>query len=201
MGFRRLAGTDEAGRGALAGPLVAAAVILPHEEQVEGLEELTDSKLLTPAARKRLFKRILIAAEAWSYACICASDIDRNGLQRTNISAMREAVLALGPLPDLVLVDYYRIENLGLPQLSLVHGDRVSRSVAAASILAKVIRDSLMWHWSLNYPQYGFESNKGYGTAHHFEALAAFGPAPCHRASFHGVLQMEMVLEAEDGPY
>lgn len=200
MGFRSLAGTDEAGRGALAGPLVAAAVILPPDERIEGLEELTDSKLLTPDVRKRLFKRIIQVAEVWSYACICASDIDRNGLQWTNISAMREAVLALDPLPDLVMVDYYRIENLGLPQLSLVHGDRVCRSVAAASILAKVIRDSLMWHWSLCYPQYGFESNKGYGTAHHLAALAAYGPAPCHRASFHGVLQMELVLDVEDSP-
>lgn len=199
LGYRRIAGTDEAGRGALAGPLVAAAVILPSVERIEGLEEVSDSKLLTPAVRKRLFKRIVEAAESWSFACISAADIDKNGLQKINIAAMREAVLSLEPSPDLVIVDYYRIDGLGLPQLNLVRGDRVCRSVAAASILAKVIRDNLMWHWSLRYPEYGFENNKGYGTAQHLKALAVYGPAPCHRSSFRGVLQMELVLEADDG--
>ena len=104
----------------------------------------------------------------------------------------------LSPAPDLVMVDYYRISELGIPQWSMVHGDRVCRSIAAASILAKVVRDHLMTHWSLCHPQYGFETNKGYGTAHHLEALAAYGPLPCHRSSFHGVLQMEMVLEGGD---
>ena len=198
-GYGRVAGTDEAGRGALAGPLVAAAVILPAAEDIEGLEEVCDSKLLTPAARKRLFKKITETAEAWSFACISAAEIDGNGLQRMNIAAMRQAVLSLRPPPDMVIVDYYRIDGLGLPQLSLVRGDRVCRSVAAASILAKVIRDSLMWQWSIRYPEYGFESNKGYGTEHHLKVLAACGPAPCHRSSFRGVLQMELVLDGEDG--
>lgn len=195
LGYRGIAGTDEAGRGALAGPLVAAAVILPARDELEGLQDLTDSKQLTPAARRRLFKRIVTVAEDWSFACIAPSEIDSGGLQAANMAAMRDAVLALEPAPDLVVVDYYRVEDLQVPQWSVVHGDRVCRSVAAASVLAKVIRDSLMWHWSLLYPQYGFDSNKGYGTAHHLKALAALGPSPCHRSSFHGVLQMEMAWE------
>ena len=195
LGYRGIAGTDEAGRGALAGPLVAAAVVLPARDELEGLQDLTDSKQLTPAARRRLFKRIVTVAVDWSFACIAPSEIDSGGLQAANMAAMRDAVLALEPAPDLVVVDYYRVEDLQVPQWSVVHGDMVCRSVAAASVLAKVIRDSLMWHWSLLYPQYGFDSNKGYGTAHHLKALAAFGPSPCHRSSFHGVLQMEMALD------
>jgi len=197
-GYRRIAGTDEAGRGALAGPLVAAAVVLPGEGEIYDIEELTDSKLLTPAKRKRLFKIIVESADSWSFSCVAPHDIDRGGLQPANMKAMREAVLMLLPAPDLVIVDYYRITELGIPQWSMVHGDRACRSVAAASILAKVIRDHLMTQWSLWYPQYGFESNKGYGTAQHLKALAAHGPLPCHRSSFHGVLQMEMVLETMD---
>ncbi|MBN2025254.1 MAG: ribonuclease HII [Actinobacteria bacterium] len=197
-GYRRIAGTDEAGRGALAGPLVAAAVVLPRESDVYELEELADSKLLTPAKRKQLFKLILESAESWSFSCVAPCDIDEGGLQAANIMAMREAVLSLSPAPDFVMVDYYRIADLGIPQWSMVHGDRACRCVAAASILAKVIRDHLMTHWSLCHPQYGFETNKGYGTAHHLDALAAHGPLPCHRSSFRGVLQMEMVMEIAD---
>lgn len=195
LGYQRVAGTDEAGRGALAGPLVAAAVILPDGGAVADLRGLTDSKLLSPASRRELFKRIIGVAVAWSFACIPAAYIDGNGLQDANMAAMREAVLSLDPSPGLVMVDYYHVEGLGIPQWSMVHGDRVCRSVAAASILAKVIRDHLMWHWSLRFPQYGFETNKGYGTPEHLRALAAYGPAPCHRSSFHGVLQLEMALD------
>jgi ribonuclease HII len=194
-----VAGTDEAGRGALAGPLVAAAVVLPRRAGAKGLEGLADSKSLTPRRRSELFRRIIDAAEDWSYACASAADIDRNGLQEENIAALREAVLALDPPPDLVVVDYYRLRDLGIPQLSLVHGDRVSRSVAAASILAKVIRDHLMEYWSLRHPEYGFESNKGYGTAGHIRALAGNGPLPCHRASFRKVSQLGMDLEGAVG--
>ncbi len=195
LGYERVAGTDEAGRGALAGPLVAAAVILPGDRESDALEGLDDSKLLTPERRKELFKRITGVAETWAFACLPATDIDRIGLQSVNIAAMREAVLSLDPAPDLVIVDYYRVWDLGIPQWSLVHGDRVCRSVAAASILAKVIRDHLMWFWSLRYPEYGFERNKGYGTEHHIKVLAANGPVPCHRTSFRSVMQMELDLE------
>jgi len=195
LGYRGIAGTDEAGRGALAGPLVAAAVILPARGDVEGLEGLADSKQLSPAARRRLFKRIVTAAVGWSFSCVPPSEIDDGGLQAANMSAMREAVNALDPVPRPGDGGLLPRGDLHLPQWSMVHGDIVCRSIAAASILAKVIRDSLMWHWSLIYPQYGFDSNKGYGTEYHLKALAAYGPSPCHRSSFHGVLQMEMALE------
>lgn len=194
LGHERVAGTDEAGRGALAGPLVAAAVILPPRRELEGLEGLDDSKLLTPGKRKELFKHIVETAETWAYTCFSPADIDRSGLQVINITAIREAVLSLDPAPDLVVVDYYRVHDLGIPQWSMVHADRLCRSVAAASILAKVVRDHLMWFWSLRYPQYGFERNKGYGTRQHVKALAAHGPSPCHRTSFRNVLQMELEL-------
>ncbi|MBC7246562.1 MAG: ribonuclease HII [Actinobacteria bacterium] len=192
LGFARIAGTDEAGRGALAGPLVAAAVVLPPGERWEGLEGLADSKSLTPGRRRELFSRITAAALCWSYACVSPRDIDEAGLQAANVAAMREAVLSLTPAPDLVLVDYYRLEGLGIPQWSLVHGDRLSRSVAAASILAKVIRDHLMLSWWVRYPEYGFEQHKGYGTSFHRRAIALHGPAPCHRGSFRGVQQMRL---------
>jgi ribonuclease HII len=198
LGYQGIAGTDEAGRGALAGPLVAAAVILPPRDELEGLQDLTDSKQLSPAVRRRLFKQIIAVAVGWSFACIPPSQIDSGGLQAANMAAMREAVLALDPAPEMVMVDYYRVEDLLLPQWSVVHGDAVCRSIAAASILAKVIRDGLMWHWSLLYPQYGFDTNKGYGTEYHLRALAAHGPSPCHRSSFHGVLQMEMGWEESE---
>ncbi len=194
-GYARVAGTDEAGRGALAGPLVAAAVILPEGEDLEILEGLADSKLLTPRRRRVLFGRITGIAEAWSFACSPPAEIDRYGLQKENLGAMREAVARLDPPPDLVIVDCYRVANLNMPQWSLTHGDRLCGSVAAASILAKVIRDHLMWFWSLRYPEYGFERNKGYGTREHLAALDEFGPCPCHRASFRGVTQTRMDLE------
>ncbi len=195
MGFERVAGVDEAGRGALAGPLVAVAVILPDLRDLEPLEGLADSKTLAPAVRRRLFSRIVERAEAWSFACVSPAEVDELGLQRANLTALREAVLSLKPLPELVLLDYYRVEDLGIPQWCLVHGDRFSVSVAAASILAKVIRDRLMLSWWTRYPIYGFEAHKGYGTASHLKAVAANGPAPCHRLSFKGVLQMEMDLD------
>lgn len=196
MGFSRVAGTDEAGRGALAGPLVAAAVILPDVRDLEGLDGLADSKAVAPAVRRRLFYRIVERAEAWSFACVSPAEVDELGLQRANLAAMRDAVLSLKPPPDLVLVDYYRVGDLKIPQWCLVHGDRFSVTVAAASILAKVIRDRLMLSWWTRYPAYGFEVHKGYGTAGHLRAVAANGPAPCHRLSFKGVLQMEMDFDA-----
>lgn len=193
-GFHRVAGVDEAGRGALAGPLVAAAVILPPTSGLDDLEGLADSKTLSPARRRALFPRIVRAAESWSFACVPPWEIDEHGLQEANLEAMREAVRALSPSPDLVLVDYYRVEDLGFPQWCLVHGDRFSASVAGASVLAKVIRDSLMLTWWTRCPGYGFETHKGYGTGEHLRRLAESGPAPCHRRSFRGVLQLSMDL-------
>nr|WP_303646002.1 ribonuclease HII [Candidatus Solincola tengchongensis] len=195
MGFRRVAGVDEAGRGALAGPLVAAAVILPRRVDLGILEGLADSKAISPAHRRRLFPRILEVAEAWSFACAPPWEIDAHGLQEANLAAMREAVQALHPPPDLVLVDFYALTGLGHPQWCLVHGDTRSASVAAASVVAKVIRDSLMLTWWTMYPEYGFDSHKGYGTPGHLRRIAEKGPAPCHRSSFRGVVQTRMDLE------
>ncbi|OFW55706.1 MAG: ribonuclease HII [Actinobacteria bacterium RBG_19FT_COMBO_54_7] len=199
MGYARVAGTDEAGRGALAGPLVAAAVILPEERELAGLEGLTDSKLLAPEKRRQFFRTIIEVAESWNYACVAPGTIDSGGLQPANLSAMREAVAGLKPEPDLVIVDFYKVDDLEIPQWGLVHGDRVCRSVAAASVLAKVIRDHLMMVWAVLYPEYGFEKNKGYGTEQHWKALDELGPLPCHRASFKGVNQMELQLDEEYG--
>jgi ribonuclease HII len=195
MGFARVAGTDEAGRGALAGPLVAAAVILPREWEIPGLEGITDSKLLSPEKRLQYFRVILEAAESWSYACVAPGTIDSDGLQDANLSAMREAVQQLQPAPDMVIVDYYKLHELRIPQWGLVRGDRVCRSVAAASVIAKVVRDHLMMVWATRYPQYGFEKNKGYGTSEHWKVIDEIGPSPCHRISFKGVDQMEMEFE------
>ncbi len=199
MGYRRVAGADEAGRGALAGPLVAAAVILPRGVDIEGLHGLDDSKRLTPRKRRKLFERILEKAESWSFACASAAEIDEKGLQECNVSALREALRGLNPPPDLALVDYYRLDFLGIPEWSMAHADQSCRCVAAASILAKVIRDHLMWHWWVVCPQYGFDKHKGYGTALHLEAIAAHGTASCHRGSFRRVSQMELIpLQQED---
>jgi len=191
MGFSRIAGTDEAGRGALAGPLVAAAVTLPIEVSIDDLD---DSKRLSPRMRKLLFRRIVDAAEDWSWACISAGEIDTYGLQVANLNAMRESVHSLRPPPDLVLVDNYRVDALGIPQWSLTRGDALSRCIAAASVLAKVIRDQLMWFWSLRFPQYGFERHKGYGTKMHIDAINEFGPSVCHRHSYNVVKQMTLEL-------
>lgn len=193
MGFLRVAGADEAGRGALAGPLVAAAVILPSDAEIEGLQGLDDSKRLTPKARRKLFAYILEMAESWSFSCVSPEEIDAKGLQECNVSALREALSGLSPPPDLALVDYYHVYDLDIPQWSMVHADRSCRCVAAASILAKVIRDHLMWHWWVMCPQYGFDRHKGYGTAFHLGAIAAHGTAPCHRGSFRRVSQLELI--------
>lgn len=191
LGFSRVAGTDEAGRGALAGPLVAAAVILPVEMPIEGVD---DSKRLSPKKRKLVFRRIVDTAEDWSWACVSAREIDTCGLQGANLKAMMEAVHSLRLVPDLVLVDNYRIDGLGIPQWGLTRGDALSRCVAAASVLAKVIRDQLMWFWSLRFPQYGFERHKGYGTKRHIDAINEFGPSVCHRHSYSVVKQMTLEL-------
>ena len=191
MGFSKVAGTDEAGRGALAGPLVAAAVTLPVEVSIAGLD---DSKRLTARRRRHLFQSIVEAAEDWSWACTSAGEIDAGGLQAANLEAMREAVSSLRPSRDMVLVDNYHIDGLGIPQWSLTRGDALSRCIAAASVLAKVIREQLMWFWSLRFPQYGFEHHKGYGTTMHIKAINEFGPSACHRLSYNVVKQMTLEL-------
>lgn len=184
QGFRTIAGVDEAGRGALAGPMVAAAVVLPTDFDLDGID---DSKALTAPRREACFERIVAGAVALSVCRATPSRIDRRGLHRSNLWLLRRAVTELPIRPDYVLTDGYAIPRLGLPHLSIKKGDAVTASVAAASIVAKVTRDRMMDRYHRRFPGYGFDRHRGYGTAGHFEALARLGPSPIHRLSFRGV--------------
>ncbi len=184
-GFTRVAGADEVGRGALAGPLVAAAVILPAGIEIPGLR---DSKMCTALQRERLAGTIREVAVAYSVVRVRHDRIDRDGLQRCNLQALRRAVKALDVEPDYVLLDGFRLKRMGWPGLAVKKGDAVSRTVAAASILAKVTRDRSMRRYSRRFPAYGFATNVGYGTREHWDALKANGPCEIHRRSFFGVL-------------
>ena len=180
-GFRLLAGVDEAGRGALAGPLVAAAVILPEGFELDGLE---DSKLLTRKQREEAYRRVMDQAVAVSVSRATPARIDRAGLHRTNLSLLRRTVRTLPVTPDFVLSDGFPLTRMGLPCLSLRKGDVVTASVAAASVVAKVTRDRTMDRYHRRFPHYGFNTNRGYGTSGHWEALWRFGPCSIHRRSF-----------------
>ncbi len=182
--FRRIAGVDEVGRGPLAGPVVAAAVVLPCEI---ALPEVRDSKLLSPAQRQTCFDRIRTVATAIGIGVVSSAEIDRSNILTASLEAMRLAVAQIDPLPDFVLVDGLWPVPIQLPQQSLKSGDRLSISVAAASIIAKVHRDEMMISYHENYPQYNFAKNKGYGTKEHRAALARFGFCPLHRQTFRGV--------------
>jgi ribonuclease HII len=184
-GFRMLAGVDEAGRGALAGPLVAAAVILPDDFDLDGIE---DSKLLTPKQRRQAAARIRERALAISVRKAMPGRIDRAGLHRTNLALLRRALRTLPVVPEFVLTDGFPIKRLGLPSLALRKGDVVTASVAAASVIAKTTRDRIMDRYHRRFPDYGFDTNRGYGTERHWEALWRFGPTPIHRRSFNHVL-------------
>ncbi len=183
-GFLLIAGVDEAGRGALAGPLVAAAVILPEAFDVEGL---ADSKLLTPALRDEWFGRIRAGAVSVAVCRAYPGRIDRRGLHVSNLELLKQAVRALDVRPEFVLADGFVLRGVRLPNLSIKKGDAVTASVAAASVVAKVTRDRIMDRYHRRYPQYGFDRHRGYGTASHRAAIAQFGPAPIHRLSFKGM--------------
>jgi ribonuclease HII len=184
QGFRLIAGVDEAGRGALAGPLVAAAVILPDGFDLEGIN---DSKVLTANQRAVAFDRIVADAVAWSVHRCMPTRIDRRGLQRTNLSLLRRCVTGLSVSPDYVLSDGFPVRRLPVPNLSIKKGDAVTASVAAASIVAKVTRDRMMDRYHRRFPEYGFDRNRGYGTNEHRDALRRIGPSPIHRYSFKGL--------------
>ncbi len=183
-GFRLIAGVDEVGRGALAGPLYACAVILPEDARIDGLN---DSKLLTRLQRERIASAIRERMVAISMVRVMPASIDRRGLHKSNLWALRQAVVRLQPAPGYVLSDGFRPRRLPFPALSIKKGDRVAASVAAASVMAKVARDAAMHRMAKRYPGYGFERNVGYGTAEHWEALRRLGPSPAHRLSFAGV--------------
>ena len=184
-GFSKVAGADEVGRGALAGPLIAAAVILPPRCEIEGLR---DSKMCTRLQRERLAKRIQEVAVGLAIVRVRHTKIDRVGLQRSNLDALRKAVKELDTKPDYVIFDCFRIKRLPYPSLGVKKGDAVSKNVAAASIVAKVHRDAIMRRYHRRHPQYGFATNVGYGTRQHWQALIAHGPSPVHRLSFFGVV-------------
>jgi ribonuclease HII len=183
-GFAHVAGADEVGRGALAGPLVAAAVILPPEAELPGLR---DSKLCTRLQRERLSRQIREEALSVSIVRVRHDRIDRRGLQRCNLEALRRALKGLVIAPDYVLVDAFRIRRLPWPALAVKKADVVSKSVAAASVVAKVHRDAAMRRYHRRFPAYGFDTNVGYGTRAHWEALDRLGPCDIHRRSFYGV--------------
>jgi ribonuclease HII len=185
-GFRQVAGADEAGRGACAGPLVAAAAILPEGKRGE-IDELADSKLLTPAARERVYEQVVARALAWSVMIIPATEVDARGLHVSNLAAMRRALASLSTSPEYVLTDGFPVDGLGVPGLAVWKGDRVAACVAAASVLAKVTRDRIMVELDEKFPGYGFAVHKGYVTDEHSAALASKGPCAEHRFSYVNV--------------
>jgi ribonuclease HII len=185
-GFPSVAGADEAGRGACAGPLVAAACVLPsgRRGRVPGL---ADSKLLTAAARERVYAEVVERALAWSVVVIPVEDLDARGMHVTNIEALRRAVSMLDPGPDYVLTDGFPVPGLARPTLAVWKGDRVAACVAAASVLAKVTRDRIMLDLHERWPEYDFAVHKGYITDAHSAALERHGPCPEHRMRFVNV--------------
>ena len=179
-GFTHVAGADEAGRGALAGPVVAAAVVLDSRKHIAGLR---DSKLLTALQRERLYVEITGTAR-WAVASAPPDDVDRLNVHRAALDALRRAILALEPQPAFALVDGFRVPGLDLPQRAVVGGDRRCAAIAAASIVAKVIRDREMVRLHDVDPRYGFDRHKGYATRAHVDAVARFGYSDVHRRSF-----------------
>jgi ribonuclease HII len=192
-GDATVAGVDEAGRGPLAGPVVAAAVVLARGVRWDGID---DSKLLTPAQRDELYARVLSEARAFAWAVMGPRAIDRMNIRRASLEAMRRAVARLRVVPDLVLVDGDSlIPGLGRDQQAVVGGDARLLSIAAASVVAKVVRDRIMDRLDPVWPGYGFARHKGYGTPEHLEALARLGPCPIHRFSFTPVCVQRLALD------
>jgi ribonuclease HII len=181
MGFVRVAGVDEVGRGCLAGPVVAAAVVLDPDRHIPGL---CDSKMLLAGRRERLYECIQALALGVTVASADPEEIDRLNIHRASLETMHRAVLGLNPLPDLVLVDAFRIPRLFMAQRGVPHGDARCAAVAAASIVAKVTRDRYMLRLHGEDPRYGFDRHKGYATADHLAALSRFGYSAVHRRSF-----------------
>jgi ribonuclease HII len=193
-----LAGVDEAGRGPLAGPVVAAAVILPKDFYDE---KINDSKKLSQSEREELFPIIKSNAIAYTYSIVNHSQIDEINILKASLLAMKNSVKKLKVQPHLVLVDGNKIFNYSCPVLSIIKGDSKSQSIAAASIIAKVVRDRIMVKHSKIYPDYGWEKNKGYPTREHIKALINFGSTPLHRKTFLkniGVWQRQLNLELKD---
>jgi ribonuclease HII len=195
VGFVHVAGADEVGRGCLAGPVVAAAVVLDPAKPIRGL---ADSKLLSAARREHLSAQVQRDAVTWAIGEVGPAEIDRVNIAHASLEAMRRAVMALVPLPGFVLVDAFRIPGLPMPQRGVVHGDRLCAVIAAASIVAKVHRDRGMVALHREDPRYGFDRHKGYGTAEHLAALARHGYSAAHRRSFRPASLFDTIGEAPE---
>ena len=180
-GFMYVAGVDEVGRGCLAGPVVAAAVVLHPDRHIPGV---CDSKAVPAVERERLYDKIIAHSVAWGVAAAEPSEIDRINIHQASLRAMQRAILSLVPLPDIVLVDAFRVPDLPMAQRGVPHGDRRCSAIAAASIVAKVTRDRQMLELHGRDPRYGFDRHKGYATADHLDAVARFGYSEIHRRSF-----------------
>jgi ribonuclease HII len=202
-GFRRIAGLDEVGRGSLAGPVVAAAVVLPARPRIRGLR---DSKVLTRARREALYEQIVVRADAIGVGCIEVETIDRINILEATRLAMREALHHLPEPPDHLLIDALTIREAAYPQRAIIDGDAISASIAAASIVAKVTRDRICDEMETRFPAYGFGRHKGYGTRRHYAALIQEGPCEWHRRSFAPIrmllagVQLPLDLEFADLP-
>jgi ribonuclease HII len=181
MGFVYVAGVDEVGRGCLAGPVVAAAVVLDPDRYVP---RIGDSKTVPEPERNRLYERITRTAIAWGVASATCDEIDTINIHQASLRAMQRAVLRMAPLPDFVIVDAFRIPDLPMAQRAVLHGDSRCTAIAAASIVAKVTRDRMMLELHAEDPRYGFDRHKGYATRDHLQAVAQFGYSPAHRQSF-----------------
>ena len=186
-GYRLIAGIDEAGRGPLAGPVVAAALILPFEERPSWLSLVRDSKQLTHLRREAIFDCIIESGVAFGVGVVSHEVIDERGIAPATRLAMRYAVEQLSTRPDYLLIDYVRLPEVRIPQKSMVDGDSLCLSIAAASIVAKVSRDRLMVELDSQFPGYGLAQHKGYGTPEHLEALQRLGPCSIHRKTFEPV--------------
>ena len=194
-GFVCVAGVDEVGRGCLAGPVMAGAVVLDPGRHIPGL---ADSKALTEKGRDRLYDAIVSKATAWAVAAVEPLEIDEINIHQATLKAMQRAVLALAPLPDAVLVDAFRIPALPMAQRGVIKGDRQCAAIAAASIVAKVTRDRLMDRLHADDPRYGFDRHKGYATADHLSAVARHGYSAAHRRSFRPPSLFDLIAEESD---
>ena len=188
-GYNLIAGVDEAGRGSLVGAVVVAAVILPGDLY---LERLNDSKKISAKIRETLYDEIISTAISWSVVAVDVAEIDTLNIYRATLEGMKRAVAGLNVQPEFVLTDARKVDfGDKISTRSIIHGDALSASIAAASIIAKVTRDRLADRWAVDYPEYGFEHNRGYGTAEHIAAIEKHGPTPIHRRSFNPVKSLK----------
>jgi ribonuclease HII len=197
QGFATVAGTDEAGRGACAGPLVAGAVVLPEGRRGR-VPGLNDSKLLTAQQREEVYAEVVDRALSWHAVAVSAQDIDRHGLHRCNVLAMRRAIALLEPRPAYVLTDGFPVRGLGAPGLAMWKGDAVAACIAAASVVAKVTRDRMMVALHDRFPVYGFHEHKGYSTPEHSANLTQHGPCPEHRRSYVNVRRAASAVRQDE---